>query len=84
MAVQKIKAHVQTRHEWSVPRWALYVAGALVLVATIYGGVQQFRVWRWETAVSSYFGNDWHELALDKTEWDKQSHNAARWRKRNR
>ena len=48
------------------------------------GHDKRIRVWRWETAITDYHGEDWHQLAQDKGGWEKTVPSAARWRKRNR
>ena len=48
------------------------------------GHDKRFRVWRWETAISGYFGQDWHDTASDRTLWESYVPDAASWRKHNR
>ena len=48
------------------------------------GHDKRFRVWRWETAISGYFGPEWHETAYDRKTWEAKIPDAAAWRKHNR
>lgn len=50
---QALTHHAQRRHEWSSPRWLLYLVGVLGLAALVYGGIQQARLWRWSKMLRS-------------------------------
>lgn len=45
--VERVKEHLATPRAFQVKHWMLYVCGAIVLLALIFGGIQQFRVWRY-------------------------------------
>lgn len=55
----KLKDKALQRHDWSVPSWALWLAGFLVLLALsglVFGAVQHFRVQRWQKIMAAAKG----------------------------
>jgi len=46
-----ISTHATTPQPFSLPRWVLYIAGVLVLLALVFGAVQQARIMRWDRLI---------------------------------
>ncbi len=52
---ERLKEYATKKLRYSPPYWLLYVVGGIALVALLYGGVQQFRIWRWNKLLKASY-----------------------------
>lgn len=61
----KAKEHALFKRDFKIPHWSLYVGAAIVIIALVFGGIQQARIWRWQKIMKSA-KNKILELDTDK------------------
>jgi hypothetical protein len=49
--IRRAVQYITTTKTFSLPHWVLYVAGVLILLALIFGAIQQARIMRWEKLI---------------------------------